>query len=80
MAQREATADPMADVATASVAGPPTAVPVIASPRAEGLIEIVLPNDRWGEFVITPALMLGMENIILDRISFGGAKVPGVYY
>jgi hypothetical protein len=22
----------------------------------------------------TPALMLGMENIILDRISFGGVK------
>jgi hypothetical protein len=31
-------------------------------------------NDRWGEFVITPALMIGMENIILDRISFGGVK------
>jgi hypothetical protein len=31
-------------------------------------------NDRWGEFVITPALMLGMKNIILDRISFGGVK------
>jgi hypothetical protein len=27
-------------------------------------------NDRWSEFVITPALMLGMENMILDRISF----------
>jgi hypothetical protein len=31
-------------------------------------------NDRWGEFVVTPALMLGMKNIILDRISFGGVK------
>jgi hypothetical protein len=31
-------------------------------------------NDRWGEFVITPALMLGMEEIILDRISFSGVK------
>jgi len=31
-------------------------------------------NDRWGEFVITPALILGMDNIILDRISFGGVK------
>jgi len=31
-------------------------------------------NDRWGEFVVTPALMMGMENIILDRISFGGVK------
>src|SRR5687768_12294317 len=31
-------------------------------------------NDRWGEFVITPALMMGMGDIILDRISFGGMK------
>jgi hypothetical protein len=31
-------------------------------------------NDRWGEFVVTPALMLCMEKIILDRISFGGVK------
>ena len=31
-------------------------------------------NDRWGEFVVTPALMMRMEDIILDRISFGGVK------
>ena len=31
-------------------------------------------NDRWGEFVITPAIMMGMGDIILDRISFGGVK------
>jgi hypothetical protein len=31
-------------------------------------------NDKWGEFVITPALMMGMDDIILDRISFGGVK------
>jgi DNA polymerase-4 len=31
-------------------------------------------NDRWGEFVVTPTLMMGMEKIILDRISFGGVK------
>jgi DNA polymerase IV len=31
-------------------------------------------NDRWGEFVVTPALMMGMDKIILDRISFGGVK------
>jgi hypothetical protein len=31
-------------------------------------------NDRWGEFVITPALMMGMGDIILDRISFGSVK------
>jgi DNA polymerase IV len=31
-------------------------------------------NDKWGEFVITPALMMGMDDIILDRIAFGGVK------
>jgi DNA polymerase-4 len=31
-------------------------------------------NDKWGEFVITPALMMDMDDIILDRISFGGVK------
>lgn len=31
-------------------------------------------NDKWGEFVITPALMMGMDNTILDRIAFGGVK------
>ena len=31
-------------------------------------------NNRWGEFVITPALMMAMGDIILDRISFGGVK------
>jgi hypothetical protein len=31
-------------------------------------------NNKWGEFVITPALMMGMEDIILDRIAFGGVK------
>jgi len=36
-------------------------------------------NDRWGEFVITPALMMGMDDIILDRIAFGGVThVQGV--
>jgi DNA polymerase IV len=28
-------------------------------------------NDRWGEFVVTPALIMGMEDIILDRIYVG---------
>jgi DNA polymerase-4 len=31
-------------------------------------------NDRYGEFMVTPALMLGMGDIMLDRISFGGVK------
>lgn len=29
-------------------------------------------NNKYGEFVITPALMLGMDGLVLDRISFGG--------
>src|SRR3954465_3603133 len=28
-------------------------------------------NNKWGEFVITPAQMMGMDDIILDRIAFG---------
>ncbi|NTU73322.1 hypothetical protein HGB07_04100 [Candidatus Roizmanbacteria bacterium] len=31
-------------------------------------------NDKYGEFVITPALMLGMDDLVLDRIAFGGVK------
>lgn len=31
-------------------------------------------NDKWGEFVITPALMMGMRDTIIDRIAFGGTK------
>ena len=31
-------------------------------------------NARWGEFVMTPALMMEMGDIIFDRISFGGVK------
>ncbi len=31
-------------------------------------------NDRYGEGVIMPALMLGMDNLIIDRIAFGGVS------
>lgn len=31
-------------------------------------------NERWGDFVITPALMLGMQDIIIDRVSYGNIK------
>ncbi len=31
-------------------------------------------NDRYGEFVITPAIMLGMNDLVLDRIAFGNVK------
>ncbi|MCX6792236.1 MAG: hypothetical protein NT149_04335, partial [Candidatus Gottesmanbacteria bacterium] len=30
--------------------------------------------NRWGEFTVTPARMLGMENRILDRIAFGAVR------
>jgi DNA polymerase-4 len=28
-------------------------------------------NERWGDFTITPARMMGMEGTILDRVAFG---------
>ena len=31
-------------------------------------------NDKWGEYVVTPALMMGMKNVIIDRIAFGAVK------
>jgi DNA polymerase-4 len=31
-------------------------------------------NNRYGEFVVTPAIMMGMKNLILDRIAFGSVK------
>lgn len=31
-------------------------------------------NERWGDFVIAPALMMGMESTILDRIAYGGVR------
>jgi hypothetical protein len=31
-------------------------------------------NDTYGEFVITPTLMMGMDETIIDRIAFGGVK------
>lgn len=31
-------------------------------------------NDKYGEFVITPAIMMGMADKAIDRISFGNVK------
>ena len=31
-------------------------------------------NDKYGKFVITPTLMMGMDETILERIAFGGVK------
>jgi hypothetical protein len=33
-----------------------------------------LVSPKYGEFVIRPALMMGMDDVILDRIAFGGVK------
>lgn len=31
-------------------------------------------NERWGDYVITPARMLSADNAVPDRIAFGGVK------
>lgn len=31
-------------------------------------------SEKWGNFVITPAKMLGTKDLVKDRISFGGVK------
>jgi DNA polymerase-4 len=31
-------------------------------------------NDKYGDFTITPALMMSMDDTIIDRIAFGGVK------
>lgn len=31
-------------------------------------------NDKYGEFTIVPGLMLDMDDLILDRLAFGGVK------
>ncbi|MBP6882423.1 MAG: hypothetical protein KBC15_02600 [Candidatus Levybacteria bacterium] len=31
-------------------------------------------NDKYGEFMITPGIMMQMEDEVIDRISFGGVK------
>ncbi len=31
-------------------------------------------NDKYGEFVITPALMMEARDIVIDRVAFGGVK------
>jgi len=31
-------------------------------------------NEKWGNFVITPAMMLGTQNNVVDRVAFGNIK------
>lgn len=33
-------------------------------------------NDRYGEFTVSPALIMHMENLVLDRIAFGRGGLP----
>jgi hypothetical protein len=33
-----------------------------------------LVNNRYGEFVVTPATMMDMSGTILDRIAFGQVR------
>jgi hypothetical protein len=55
---------PLPQLAVGNVCPPSHAV-------AEAMDQI---NDKYGEFVITPALMMGMDETIIDRIAFGGVK------
>jgi hypothetical protein len=49
-------------------------IPIFAK-WVRNLAVVSLTDPRkYGEFVITPALMMGMEEVIVDRISFGGVK------
>jgi DNA polymerase-4 len=31
-------------------------------------------NERWGNFVVTPARMISTKEVVMDRIAFGGVK------
>lgn len=43
--------------------------------RKEKLVKAVdKVNERWGDFVITPARMIGAKEVVIDRIAFGGVK------
>lgn len=37
-------------------------------------------NDKYGEFVLSPAIMMGMDSLILDRIAFGGVNEMNEIY
>ncbi len=40
-----------------------------ASKRASDAVDAI--NNRYGEFIVTPAMMMDMQGTILDRIAFG---------
>lgn len=38
-------------------------------------------NDKYGEYIVTPALMMGLGEKIIDRVPFGGVKeLEDIYY
>lgn len=44
-------------------------------PKKENLVKAIDEmNNRYGNFVITPARMLGTQDMVPDRIAFGGIK------
>ena len=44
-------------------------------PKKEKLVNSIDEiNERWGDFVITPARMLAASDAVPDRIAFGGVK------
>jgi len=44
-------------------------------PKKESLVKAVdAVNEKWGQFVITPARMLGTSEIMPDRVAFGSAR------
>jgi DNA polymerase-4 len=43
--------------------------------KKEKLVKAVdKANERWGNFVITPARMMNSKDVVIDRIAFGGVK------
>lgn len=47
---------------------------IFSSPTHRVSEAIDAVDDTYGEFSVSSALLLGMENIILDRIAFGGVR------
>lgn len=45
---------------------------VEAGKRVSDAVDAI--NDRYGEFVVTPAMMMDMQGTILDRIAFGQVR------
>lgn len=38
-------------------------------------------NDRYGEYVVTPALMMGMRDLVIDRVAYGGVgELEDLYF